>query len=59
MIEQSQRYASQVGWFTSLVSKKDNLQELYRKLEQFDAKEVKTFNMAQGQKITRFVAWRF
>jgi 23S rRNA (adenine1618-N6)-methyltransferase len=59
MIEQSQRYATQVGWFTSLVSKRENLVGLYQKLKLFNAKEVKTVNMAQGQKSSRFVAWRF
>jgi 23S rRNA (adenine1618-N6)-methyltransferase len=59
MIEQSQAYGAQVGWFTSLVSKKENLHGLYQKLNLCKAKEVKTVNMAQGQKVTRFVAWRF
>ena len=32
---------------------------LLKASEQFNVKEVKTVNMAQGQKISRFVAWRF
>jgi 23S rRNA (adenine1618-N6)-methyltransferase len=59
MMEESQRYAKQVIWFTSLVSKKENLDGLYHKLKFIKAKEVKTVNMAQGQKISRFIAWRF
>ena len=59
MIKQSQKYAQQVGWFTSLVSKKDNLQGIYQQLERVGVTEFKTISMAQGQKISRFVAWRF
>jgi len=59
MIQQSKTYAQQVGWFTSLVSNKDNLRSLYQKLEQTGVTEVKTIKMAQGQKQSRFVAWCF
>jgi 23S rRNA (adenine1618-N6)-methyltransferase len=59
MIKQSQKYAQQVSWFTSLVSKKDNLQRIYKQLEWAGVTEFKTIDMAQGQKISRFVAWRF
>jgi 23S rRNA (adenine1618-N6)-methyltransferase len=59
MIRQSQKYAQQVAWFTSLVSKKDNLPGIYHQLERIGVREVKTVDMAQGQKVSRFVAWRF
>jgi 23S rRNA (adenine1618-N6)-methyltransferase len=59
MIKQSQKYAQQVSWFTSLVSKKDNLQRIYKQLEWAGVTEFKTIDMTQGQKISRFVAWRF
>ena len=59
MIKQSQNYAQQVGWFTSLVSKSANLKAIYKQLENVAVTEVKTVNMAQGQKLSRFVAWRF
>lgn len=59
MIKQSKKYAKQVSWFTCLVSKKDNLKGIYNQLEWVGATEVKTVDMAQGQKISRFVAWRF
>jgi 23S rRNA (adenine1618-N6)-methyltransferase len=59
MIRQSQKYAQQVNWFTSLVSKKNSLKGIYNQLERVGATEVKTVNMAQGQKVSRFVAWRF
>ena len=59
MIIESQDYAKQIGWFTSLVSKKDHLPQIYKSLQQQDVSEVKTIDMAQGQKVSRFVAWRY
>jgi 23S rRNA (adenine1618-N6)-methyltransferase len=59
MIEESKNYAQQVLWFTSLVSNKDNLSGIYNQLKKYQAVDVKTIKMAQGQKQSRFVAWRF
>ncbi len=59
MIRESASFARQCLWFTSLVSRKENLPELYRALEAVGAKKVRTINMAQGQKQSRFVAWSF
>lgn len=59
MIEQSQDYSDQVLWFTSLVSKKENLPDIYKALKQANAKQVKTIDMGQGNKISRFVAWSY
>ena len=59
MIHQSKRYAQQCLWFTSIVSKKDHLKDLYKTLRQVDVKEIKTINMAQGSKNSRFIAWTF
>ena len=59
MIEQSVEFAEQCLWFSSLVSKKDNLKPLYKILEKVKAVEVKTIDMAQGQKVSRFIAWTF
>ncbi|NQY27688.1 MAG: 23S rRNA (adenine(1618)-N(6))-methyltransferase RlmF [Piscirickettsiaceae bacterium] len=59
MIEQSVEFADQCLWFSSLVSKKDNLKPLYKILEKVKAVEVKTIDMAQGQKVSRFIAWTF
>ncbi len=49
----------QVLWFTTLVSKKENLSSLYKTLNKVSAVEVKTIDMAQGQKTSRFLAWTF
>jgi 23S rRNA (adenine1618-N6)-methyltransferase len=59
MIAQSPEYANQIRWFSSLVSKKDNLIQIYKSLRELGITEVKTVEMAQGQKVSRFVAWRF
>ena len=59
MIDESKAFARQVLWFTSLVSKGDNLPALYRALQQAGAAKVVKKEMAQGQKQSRFIAWSF
>lgn len=59
MIYESVKYPLQVFWFTTLVSKKDNLRSIYKTLNKVGAVEIKTLEMEQGQKISRFVAWTF
>ncbi|MCW3168348.1 23S rRNA (adenine(1618)-N(6))-methyltransferase RlmF [Chryseobacterium sp. 09-1422] len=59
MIEESVLYSSQILWFTTLVSKKENLFKLNSLLKKLYAFEVKTIDMAQGQKISRILAWTF
>ncbi len=59
MIYESAKYPLQVFWFTTLVSKKENLPNIYKTLTKVQAVEVKTIDMAQGQKTSRVVAWTF
>ena len=59
MIEESFLLKEQCLWFTSLVSKSDNLSAIYSALKKVGAISVKTINMSQGNKISRFVAWTF
>lgn len=59
MVSQSTAFADQCLWFTSLVSKKDNLQPLHRILVQTGVADFKVVEMAQGQKISRFIAWTY
>jgi 23S rRNA (adenine1618-N6)-methyltransferase len=59
MAEQSTLFADRVLWFSTLVSKKDSLDAVYRALNKAKALEVKTITMAQGQKTSRIVAWTF
>ncbi len=59
MLQESQDYAEQVLWFTSLVSKQANLRPIIKQLQQLPIADYKTINMGQGQKQSRFVAWTF
>jgi len=59
MIEESVLYSSQILWFTCLVSKKENLFKLTSLLKKAKAIDVRTIDMAQGQKISRILAWTF
>ena len=59
MIHESKLFAKQCVWFTTLVSKATNLPLVYRELKKVQAVTVKTVEMAQGQKQSRFVAWSF
>ena len=59
MIYESAKYPLQCFWFTTLVSKKDNLSSLYKTLNKVNAVVVKTIDMAQGQKNSRRLAWTF
>lgn len=58
MIEESQSYARQVLWFSSLVSKQDNLPALQQQLTQLGA-EHQVINMQQGNKQSRILVWSF
>jgi 23S rRNA (adenine1618-N6)-methyltransferase len=59
MIEESVRFAPNCGWFTTLVSKSEHLPKLEKTLRQVKASEVRIIEMAQGQKKSRILAWRF
>jgi len=59
MIYESVKYPMQCLWFTTLVSKKDNLKNIYKLLNKVGATAIKTIDMAQGQKASRIVAWTF
>lgn len=59
MIDESARIPAQCFWFTSLISRSENLSSIYGALKYANVKEVKTIDMEQGQKKSRFVAWTF
>ena len=59
MIEESIQFKENSLWFTSLVSKSENLNSIYFALKKADAITVKTINMTQGNKVSRIVAWTF
>lgn len=59
MIKESKQFREQVLWFTCLVSKKDNLSKLKLYLKKAQVSQTKVIKMAQGQKVSRFIAWTF
>lgn len=59
MARESRDFAEQVDWFTSLVSKKENVRPMKMALKKQGAKQIEVVKMAQGQKISRFIAWKF
>ncbi len=56
---ESSMFKTQCFWYSTLVSKKENLQSMYDSLEKLKATEIKTIPMQQGNKVTRIVAWTF
>ena len=59
MIQESATIPEKCIWFTSLISKKEHLPSIYRALKSVKVFDIKTIDMAQGQKISRIVAWTF
>ncbi len=58
MIAESQSFRRQVLWFTTLVSRGENLPPLYRALTEAGAVKV-VKKRWPGQKQSRFIAWTF
>ncbi len=58
MIKESVLFKSQVGWFTTLISKSENLPKIKKQLEKLDT-TYKIVDMSQGNKKSRFLAWKF
>lgn len=59
MLTESAAFSRQCLWFTSLVSKQENLKACYQLLAKLGVDTVKTLEMQQGNKITRVLAWTF
>ena len=59
MIRESAQFADNCIWFTTLVSKKDYLKDIYIHLKKAGVASVKTIPMGTGNKISRIVAWSF
>ncbi|MUU77715.1 23S rRNA (adenine(1618)-N(6))-methyltransferase RlmF [Winogradskyella endarachnes] len=59
MIYESKHFGKQCYWFTSLISKETTLKPTYKILQKVNATDVKTIEMGQGNKISRFIAWTF
>ena len=56
---QSSLFKDQCKWFTSLVSKKENVTSLQNSSKKIGVKEFRIIPMHQGNKVTRIVAWKF
>lgn len=59
MIKESQVFAAQCRWFTSLVSKAENVKPSAKLIRKLGATEVREIEMKQGNKLTRVLAWTF
>ena len=59
IIGESVEFKHSCFWFSSNISKQSNLKPIYAQLENVKVSEVKTIPMAQGNKISRLVAWTF
>jgi 23S rRNA (adenine1618-N6)-methyltransferase len=59
LIKESQMFSTQCRWFTSLISKIDNVNPAKKLLNKLGVTEVREIEMAQGNKITRILAWTF
>ncbi len=46
-------------WFSTIVSKKDNLPYIYDAIDKVKPLEYDTIEMQHGQKISRIVIWTF
>jgi 23S rRNA (adenine1618-N6)-methyltransferase len=59
MINDSKEFGKQCYWFSTLVSKKENLKGIYKSLKAKNVVKIKTIDMGQGNKISRIVCWTF
>ncbi len=58
MIKQSVEFKSQVGLFTTLLSKNENLPKIIKQLTKLNTNH-QVIEMSQGNKKSRIVAWKF
>ena len=56
---ESSMFKTQCFWYSSLVSKKENVEGMVDSLNKLKATDIKIIPMHQGNKITRIVAWTF
>lgn len=56
---ESSLFSNKSKWFTSLVSKKENVESLEKSSQKLGVKEFKIIPMHQGNKVTRIVCWQF
>jgi 23S rRNA (adenine1618-N6)-methyltransferase len=59
LIKESETFSTQCRWFTSLVSKIDNVKPAKKLIHKMGATDIREIEMKQGNKITRILAWTF
>ena len=59
LIRESQTYSTQCRWFSSLVSKADNVKPAKKLIGKLGAVDCREIEMQQGNKVTRILAWTF
>lgn len=59
IIAESAGLKNRVLWFSSLISKAENLPRLRSVLRQYGAQEIRELDMVHGQKRSRILAWTF
>lgn len=59
MITESVNFKNNVVWFTSLVSKHENVRPLLKHLKTVTPADSRIIDMGQGQKKSRLIAWTF
>lgn len=59
MIRESEKFAKNCCWFSTLVSKQSNVQAIYKLLENTEAIQIKQIPMGTSNKSSRIMAWTF
>ena len=56
---ESSLFKTQCFWYTTLVANKDNVKSMQKSLKKLGATQIKSIDMALGNKKSRIVAWTF
>ena len=59
MARESLLFSKNVGYFTSLISKKENIKPMEKILKKLGASEIKIVEMSTGNKVSRIIIWTF
>lgn len=59
LIKESKEFSSQCRWFTSLISKIENVKPAKKIINKLGATDIREIEMKQGNKVTRILAWTF
>jgi 23S rRNA (adenine1618-N6)-methyltransferase len=59
MVKESKNFKNQCLWFSSLLSNKASIKSIENALKNAKVSKIKIVEMAQGQKVSRFIAWSF